>query len=716
MKESLDPNHTERPGRDEQEEQAGSSESPKGDGRPGDDNLDFVVTEAHNQDHEFVGHGDKPKPPPEDDLGIESAADMMEGKALNDNSHSEIKPIGESNLSTPPPPDYSYQGKPQDDLEISQDNSTPPTEPDRIQRLSEEQVREISQKMSQPNKKSEYLTEDEKFDLIKNLDEKATEGKGFDNSPIVPPKRPVEDQPRETEPTPTPVIEDSPDTRPQMARRVRGVAYFTKSFIQITGEQELHEEDELTINGREYLLKRRRVSNKVLLGALGPLAAVLIFWIAALIVGDVNTGEGRVVGFVLDDRAQPVLLGASVHFPDIGKTYQANAQGFFKTDPMESGSMRVEYLYDDEVVGRDFATVIGGEITTVVLTPNVPADESAPRSEKPVEPVKLASASKPVRKAETRGNTPPPKPQPTKSTSPPARSSTPNWSKIALNANVDNARLEVDGSVLGAGNLTYSKLRPGEHTYRVSREGFEASEGTFMLVAGETLSLPVNLVPATAAAKRAVYDDEDFYYSAQGNVQRGDIETALEDLQQAIAKSPSYVDAYLLRARVFEGQEQLQLAYDDYIRAAEILRFRNEHNEAITAYNKAIQINPESIGAYIGRASLFLEQGQDIAAITDFEMALRLDDKNLQAHLGLGEARYNQGAYGRAIDHFKDARSISPEDPAIHQSLMLAYLADNDIKQVNECYEKYLKYASQEEAERLKTDPRFSAVMRVIED
>jgi tetratricopeptide (TPR) repeat protein len=281
---------------------------------------------------------------------------------------------------------------------------------------------------------------------------------------------------------------------------------------------------------------------------------------------------------------------------------------------------------------------------------------------------------------------------------------------------VQNARLTVDGAVLGAGNLTYSKLRPGRHTYTVSREGFEPVEGTFTLEAGKALALSVDLVPASAAAKRAVYDEEDFYYSAQGNIERGDYETAMEDLNQAIAKSPSYVDAYLLRARIFEGRQEVGRAHDDYIRAAEILRFQNDYSEAIGAYNKALEVNPESVGGYVGRAKLFLEQGQDIAAITDFDQALRLDDKNLTALLGLGEARYNQGAYGKAIDHFKDARSISPEDPTIHQFLMLAYLADDNIKEVNKSYEKYLKYASEQEAERLKTDPEFSAVMRVIKD
>ncbi|MCP4684774.1 MAG: PEGA domain-containing protein [bacterium] len=713
MKESHEPNRNHRPDKDKKAEQASTPDpSPKNE-PAGDDDLDFVVTEAHTQEHELVGGVDTPKTPAEDDLGIQSAADFMEDSARIDDEASDTGPIGESHVAAPPPPDYSYQApRPNrsDAIQVSDDNLSTPDKPDRIEKLSEEQVREISQKMKQPEKRSEYLSEDEKFDLIKNLDnidDSSTPTKGFDNSPIVPPKKSA----REASEAPAPTA-DLPEVKPHMAQRVRGVAYFTKSFIQITGEQELHEDDELTVNGRDYLLKHKKVSNKVLFGALGPLAAVLIFWVAAMFVSDANTGEGRVIGVVLDENQQPVLLGASVRFPDIGKEYQANAQGFFKTDPMESGSMKVEFLFDNEIVGQDYATVVDGQITTIALIPNLYESEPPPQAAKPQQPTEIAQAPKP----EQSKSSTPAKASRKKKSSSGKKSSAPKWAKLALEANVENAKLSVDGSVLGAGNLTYSKLKPGEHSYAVSKEGFEPAEGTFTLKAGKTESLKISLTPATAAAKRAVYDEQDFLRSARNNIQLGNYQVALDDLEQAIAKSPSFVDAYTERAAVYSGQGQMQAAHDDYIRAAEILRFKNSYNEAVSAYNKAIGLDKKSIGGYLGRASLYLAQGQDIAAITDFDMVIRLDKRNLQGHLGLGEARYNQGSFKKAVKHFKDARSLTPKDPAIHQSLMLAYLGEGNIKQVNKSYDKYLKYASEEEAQKMKSDPEFSAVMRVIKD
>ena len=721
MKDSKDPNRNSRPDDEEPKNETSPSNASSGNDKSGDDDLDFIVTEAHTQDHELVGGVTPPPAPPEEDLGIQSAADFMDDTARNAVSQPDPQPIGDSEVSAPPPPDYSYQEGPppagNESLQVSNDNMSSPDEPDRIKRLSDEEVREISMKMQQPQQKSDYLSEDEKFDLIKNLD-KADDGsqqaKGFDNKPIVPPKKAARTSAEPPPPPPNP--EEVPATRPQMAQRVRGVAYFTKSFIQITGEQELHEDDELTVNGRDYLLKPKRFSNKVLFGTLGPIAAVLIFWIAAMFVSDAGTGEGRVIGVVLDENQQPVLLGASVRFPDLGETYQANAQGLFKSEPLESGSMKVQFLFNNEVVGEDWVTVVDGQITTIALTPNLPESEPPPQASAPKEPAQVAQTTKEESSSAAKSAKSSSKSSDKKKSSSSKKAAAPQYAKLALEANVENAKLSVDGSVLGAGNLTYSKLEPGDHTYVVSKEGFEPAHGTFNLKAGKTKTLTVSLTPATAAAKRAVYDHEDFYQSALNNARQGDYQTALADLQEAIAKSPSYVDAYLERANLYEQQSMGQRAHDDYIRAAEILRFQRNYNESASAYNKAIAIDPKSVGGYLGRGSLYLERGEDIAALTDFDMVIRLDKRNVQGYIGLGEARYNQGSYKKAIDHFKDARSITPEDPAVHQYLMLAYLGEGNIKQVNKSYEKYLKYASEEEAARMKTDPEFSAVMRVIKD
>ncbi|HDL03864.1 MAG TPA: PEGA domain-containing protein, partial [candidate division Zixibacteria bacterium] len=43
---------------------------------------------------------------------------------------------------------------------------------------------------------------------------------------------------------------------------------------------------------------------------------------------------------------------------------------------------------------------------------------------------------------------------------------------MKLNANVDNARLSVDGKILGAGNNTYSKIKSGRHKITVDKTGY----------------------------------------------------------------------------------------------------------------------------------------------------------------------------------------------------------------------------------------------------
>jgi len=93
-----------------------------------------------------------------------------------------------------------------------------------------------------------------------------------------------------------------------------------------------------------------------------------------------------------------------------------------------------------------------------------------------------------------------------------------------------------------------------------------------------------------------------------------------------------------------------------------------------------------------------------------------LNKRNLDGYLGLGKARYNQGYFKKAIKHFKDARSIDSENPTIHSHLMMCYYRTGDFKQVGKSYDKFLKYTSETEQQKMQSDPRFAPVLKVIKD
>jgi len=696
------------------------SHSPSG---SDDDNLDFVVTEAHEDSRDFVG-GVKTKKP-EDDLGLQATAELVQPEAETGSqtpSGSQIAEPSDEGLigdTAPPPPPT---------IDHSLNNTAAPDNPftaplpntgstSQVQKLSNEEIKSIKDDMFK--RSDEYLSDQEKFNLLKSIDGQQANGNKpptdesvapFGNTPIVPPEKAGPPKPA------TDTRNDLP--RPKISKRARGIAYFAGNLIQIKGGQELHEHDDLVINDRYYVLRKKKVSNRMLLATLAPLAALFIFWIGTYFTADSTGGTGRIVGVVLDGAGQPYLKGAIVRLPELGEVCKANPQGMFQTDQIKTGSHKVELVVDGAVAGWDYATVVPGKITTVTLKssdqpPSSPANvrsqtpQPTTAQSEPAQPIRSEPAVKMPAKTELAKK---PQKASTKSTS------KTKSAKLRLAANIEGARLTINGSVLGAGNLTYSKLKAGKHSYTVSSDGYQTVSGNIELRAGKTTDLKVTLEPLSTAQKEETFSEEHFYYSGTNALRTGEYDAAIADFTEAINLKPSYAAAYFSRAKAFANIRDKKSACDDYISAAERFRFNREHNQAITAYNRAIDLNPKSIPALLGRASLYLARGEEIPAIADYETIIKLDKRNFQAYYGLGEARFGQGYYKKAIKYFKDARSLDQKDPSVYQFLMLSYMAADNVKQVRKTYDRFKKIASQEDIDRMRSDKRFSAVLRVIDE
>jgi tetratricopeptide (TPR) repeat protein len=680
-----------------------------------DDDLEFVITEKNEDDREFVG-GQKQFPDDDNKLGIEKTSDLMEKEALSvkgngeqlPSSPSDFKPIGETSPPLPQEPASSSPlYAPTARAAVAQPSQeTPAGQWERVKKLSPKEVESIEQSLYSGNS---YLTDREKEELIKKMGK--LDGPASHQSVTAP----VKDDPTDSSPE---TKSDLP--KPKMAKKGKGIAYFYKNYIQIIGSQELRAEDELYINNRCYELNPKQFNTKAMIGVGAVLFVLVLFLIGSQFVSTDSTREGEIIGMVLDEMGQPYVHGATIRLPDLGKSSSSTPQGFFRFGPVPEGSHKIEYTTGDKLLKVDYATVAGGKITMLSLRPDeVLVAEAAtrearsksqpPPSEADSRPV-LSSPKEAAHKSTSKKTTP-------KSTILSAKkSSKKDPAKITLAANVQGARFAVDDDVLGAGNLTYSKIKPGEHKYTVSKNGYQPVSGTINLAPGEDKTLSVDLVPINQSAKAEVFSEEDFYHSGLAALEEGNFETAISDLTDAISKSPSYAEAYLARAEAYTITREKKLAYDDYIRAAEILQIKKDFNQAITAYNNAVDLDEKSTTAYLGRANAYLAKNEEIAAIADYKAVLKLDKRNARGYFGLGEARFKQGRYKKACEHFKDARSLDSENPLIYQYLMLCYLAMDDIKKVKKSFEKFRNVASEEQIDRLRADSKFSAVLRIVDN
>ncbi len=645
-----------------------------------------------------------------EDSGVETAelrddsslAESPSGSGFDEPSVKRLRPILPSDVSALDDEELTepLQAKMYGSIPAAEDMTPPPAQkqeaepepddPQQIKKLSKQEIEAISMSMYAGTSNRPYLSDDEKRNLLRSIDktETSTEAKAKSAVPVAKTNRP-------------PVNEATDAHRPKMADRLRGVSYYFGNVVYLTGNQRLHENDEAAINDRIYVLRKYSLSPKAKWISLGAAAAVLLIACIAIFTSGAGSGSGTVIGIVLDDTQQPFIQGAAIRFPDLGKEIESNGQGFFVADGISSGSHKIEYVVNNQVVGTDYATVVAGEVTTVALRPAEEASGSFAH-ETPEEisslPTSAATDVAQPRFAE---------PQQTSSPSPKATSA-----QLVLAANVEGATLRVDGQVVGIGNLAYQKLKPGKRSYTVSAEGYQTVSGTVNLGANKTTTLEVALQPLPA--ERQASPEELAYSAAETAMNGGDFATAIAQYSEVISLKPTSSKAYLMRAEARAKAGDREGTVADLTAGGNLALNEGNGNQAYQAFDRASQLDRKSTQALLGRATANLARGQDIAAIADYEAVVSLDRRNVKAFMGIGEARYNLGNFKEAIDNFKDAQKLDPNNAEIYEYLMLSYLGDNDIKNVRKTFEKYRKMVSEDQLAQMNTQEKYRLLMQVV--
>ena len=128
----------------------------------------------------------------------------------------------------------------------------------------------------------------------------------------------------------------------------------------------------------------------------------------------------------------------------------------------------------------------------------------------------------------------------------------------------------------------------------------------------------------------------------------------LKAFQDALRQSPENLPLLLLYGRAC--QEELQM------------------EDAIAAYEKAVELDPRHIDAQIGLARALLDSGNASKAAVRTEMVLRQHPQCAAAHLLLSRIHLTEGDKTRARQHFKTAAQLdaSVTDSGLEQDLGLS--------------------------------------------
>ncbi len=111
-------------------------------------------------------------------------------------------------------------------------------------------------------------------------------------------------------------------------------------------------------------------------------------------------------------------------------------------------------------------------------------------------------------------------------------------------------------------------------------------------------------------------------------------------------------------------QPDLESAESYVNRGNAFAQHQNQYSQALSAFNAAIEIDPDYAKAYISRGYLFKLYGQYAQAITDFSTALVLQPQAVVVLLNRGETYLKTGQYDKAIFDSTRAIEIKPHHAA----------------------------------------------------
>lgn len=138
------------------------------------------------------------------------------------------------------------------------------------------------------------------------------------------------------------------------------------------------------------------------------------------------------------------------------------------------------------------------------------------------------------------------------------------------------------------------------------------------------------------------YQNIAFAYLNRGvvfkNENRND--EAISDFNKAIELQTGYADAYNNRGVVYMNEKR--------------------NNEALSDYNKAITLKPGYAGAYYNRGVLFMNEKRNAEALSDFNKAIELKPGYADAYNNRGNVFKNEKRNAEALSDYNKAITLKP--------------------------------------------------------
>ena len=159
--------------------------------------------------------------------------------------------------------------------------------------------------------------------------------------------------------------------------------------------------------------------------------------------------------------------------------------------------------------------------------------------------------------------------------------------------------------------------------------------------------IPMLFSCATTQQKQAEARDADFYINRGMDYGKKDqFDQAMSDFNKALEIDPTSAMAYHHRGVLYT--------------------FKGQYDQAFSDFSKALEINPRFASAYSSRGRAYMAKGQYDQAISDYTKALEINPNLAVAYYNRGRSYYfkKEKEYDKSWDDIKKAQELGYKIPA----------------------------------------------------
>ena len=136
----------------------------------------------------------------------------------------------------------------------------------------------------------------------------------------------------------------------------------------------------------------------------------------------------------------------------------------------------------------------------------------------------------------------------------------------------------------------------------------------------------------------------------------------------------------------------------DHLNKGTILAEKKQYDEAISNFDKAIELDPDNSVIYVKRGDAYDEKKQPEQALADFNRAIDLDPKNSMAYRGRGLVHHTKKRLDEALADYNKAIELDPNNAKAYNSRGSYY---RDKKRYDEALTNYSR--------AIELDPNYSS-------